>query len=599
MARYIVFLLTFFLFLTSPSIFAQEARLVDSMKKELSKATKMEDKIKLLDMISRTLMSGSLEEADKYGKELIQVAEKSRDREAMVKAYLSNGVRCGYWAGNRDYTARAMEYFEKAKKIATENKLYKFQVSVLLKQSTLQLGVPNNEKATGYLDQAVSIASTINDDSIQVLIKHVSGDVDMAKNEKIEALRSYLSALRLAEKIKNPLLERESYQKLSRFYISIEDYERAIDYYTMGYKKLDEIKISNVPYLRVTDINSLGGLYALKKNYELAIQHYEESLQMADSLKYANLKMPVYVSLLNVYIMMKEPHKSMEFMESESGDKLKKYFAGVGMSPVMDQAYAIIYSEMGKLDSAGKYFERSAPFFANSQNLVAKMNNYLQTAYYYKRKGENQKAIEMLLNVKEFAEKNGQLEAALEVTKNLDTLYSITGNYQQSKFFSAAYYQYKDSIQTINKEKELAQVEAQDEQARQLKAAEEAAEKKRQRNNIQYLGITIGIVTLFLLMVLFGMFRVSAGTIKMVGFFAFLMFFEFIFLIFKKNIYAITHGEPWIDLLFMIGLAAILLPLHHWLEHKVLHYLTTQNKLTAAGSALRSRFLRRQNELLE
>ena len=79
----------------------------------------------------------------------------------------------------------------------------------------------------------------------------------------------------------------------------------------------------------------------------------------------------------------------------------------------------------------------------------------------------------------------------------------------------------------------------------------------------------------------------------MVGFFAFLMFFEFIFLIFKKNIYAITHGEPWMDLLFMIALAAILLPLHHWLEHKVLHYLTSTNKLTTAGSALRTRLSRR------
>jgi hypothetical protein len=79
----------------------------------------------------------------------------------------------------------------------------------------------------------------------------------------------------------------------------------------------------------------------------------------------------------------------------------------------------------------------------------------------------------------------------------------------------------------------------------------------------------------------------------MIGFFAFLMFFEFIFLIFKKNIYAFTHGEPWMDLLFMIGLAAILLPLHHWLEHKVLHYLTSTNKLTTAGSALRSKFTRK------
>ena len=93
------------------------------------------------------------------------------------------------------------------------------------------------------------------------------------------------------------------------------------------------------------------------------------------------------------------------------------------------------------------------------------------------------------------------------------------------------------------------------------------------------------------------MFKVSAGTIKMIGFFAFLMFFEFIFLIFKKNIYSITEGEPWKDLLFMIGLAAILLPLHHWLEHKVIHYLTSHNRLTAAGSQLRTKFFnRKKNE---
>ena len=36
------------------------------------------------------------------------------------------------------------------------------------------------------------------------------------------------------------------------------------------------------------------------------------------------------------------------------------------------------------------------------------------------------------------------------------------------------------------------------------------------------------------------------------------MFFEFIFLIFKKQIYSQTKGEPWKDLAFMIALAAIL-----------------------------------------
>jgi hypothetical protein len=97
------------------------------------------------------------------------------------------------------------------------------------------------------------------------------------------------------------------------------------------------------------------------------------------------------------------------------------------------------------------------------------------------------------------------------------------------------------------------------------------------------MAITIGIAALFVMMVVLGMFKVSANTIKLIGFFAFIMFFEFIFLLFKKNIYSFTHGEPWKDLAFMIALAAILVPLHHWLEHKVIKYLTSHNRLTGSG----------------
>ena len=594
MANFLKFLLPLFLLLFSSVGFAQQNKIIDSFKMELSKATTLEEQITLMDIISRTSMNDNVEEAEKYGKELIKLAEKSRDRKQMVRAYISNGLRCASVAGAKDYTGRAMEYYEKAKKMAAENKLYSYEVSVLLKQAQLQLLIPDKEKASAYVDKAVSVSSNIKDDSVQVQIKLSSGDIHIAKNEKIEALRSYLSALRLAEKIKNVMLQRNSYLKLSGFYSSIEDYDKAIDYFTLAIKKLDESKVANKIYQKVVDINSVGGLYAQKKDYGLALAHFEEALKLADSLNYEPVKINIYLSLLNVYIDMKEPHKSMEFIESAAGTKVKKFFANFGMTPMMDQAYAIIFSEMGQLDSAGKYFDRSAPFYENNPNLSMQIYSFMNQGTYYKRKGEYQKAIDLLLKVNGLAEKTGNLEASMDVNKNLDTLYSKIGNYEKSKFYAAAYYLYKDSIQTINKEKELTQVEAQDEQARQLKIEEEAAEKKRQRNNIQYLAITIGIVTLFLLMIIFGMFRVSAGTIKMIGFFAFLMFFEFIFLIFKKNIYGFTHGEPWKDLLFMIGLAAILLPLHHWLEHKVLHYLTSTNKLTTAGSALRSRFSRKK-----
>jgi tetratricopeptide (TPR) repeat protein len=216
---------------------------------------------------------------------------------------------------------------------------------------------------------------------------------------------------------------------------------------------------------------------------------------------------------------------------------------------------------------------------------------------FYKKTGEYQKSIDLYTKVKDIADRTGQLELAEKAAKYLDTLYNKTGNFQQASLYNSIYYQYKDSIEKLNKEKELSQVEAADEQYRQKKLEEELVEKKRRKNNIQYMGITIGIAALFIMLVLLGMFKVSAKTIRLTGFFAFIMFFEFIFLIFKKNIYSITEGEPWKDLGFMIALAALLIPLHHWLEHRVIKYLTSHNRLTASGKTLLSRlFVRKKSD---
>jgi hypothetical protein len=131
----------------------------------------------------------------------------------------------------------------------------------------------------------------------------------------------------------------------------------------------------------------------------------------------------------------------------------------------------------------------------------------------------------------------------------------------------------------LGKEDEILQLQITDEEKRRDRLAIAEKEKIEKRNRIQYMAIVIAIATIFLLLVLLGLFRVSATTIRIIGFFAFLMFFEFIFLVFKKSIYGITEGEPWKDLGMMILIAAILVPLHHWVEHKVIHYLSSQHML--------------------
>jgi hypothetical protein len=76
-----------------------------------------------------------------------------------------------------------------------------------------------------------------------------------------------------------------------------------------------------------------------------------------------------------------------------------------------------------------------------------------------------------------------------------------------------------------------------------------------------------------------GFYKVSQRTVRLLGFFSFLLLFEYITLMSKKWISGITGGTPWQDFLFMILLALVMLPLHNWLEHQIIGYLTSKELL--------------------
>ena len=588
MLRKPIFLLLATLFFVSIHA-QQQAAAIDSVKRALSKATTIEGKVYWMDMLSRILVNVNMAEADKYGQQLIEIAEESRDRRMMVEAYMSNGLRCSYFAGSKDNTTRSIEYYSKALDIARQNKMDDAVGKAMLRLAGITLTIPDKDKALNYANQGFSIIATLNDDSLKAASYNTFGDIYLSRNDKILSLRNYLTAARLAEDIKNDPLIRQCSINLAGFYSNIGEYDKAIDYYTKALKKLDEIKEKNAPYQRAIDINSIGNLYAQKKNYDLAISYFNRSLAVADSLKFPTLKIPAYVSLLNQYLRMDKPAEALSYFNSAAGKNLQEFLKNFGFAGVIDQSYGVIYTELGQLDSAAMHFNRAAPYFENVPNETSRMGFYAQYANFFKKKGDYDTAIALYHKVKDIADKTGQLESIQGAARQLDSLYIIKKDFQRASEYGSIYYKYKDSLEKLNKEKELTQVEAADEQMRIQRIEKEKIEAKRKRFNIQYLGITIGITALFVALVMLGMFRVSATTIKMIGFFTFLMFFEFIFLIFKKNIYSITEGEPWKDLLFMIGLAAILLPFHHWLEHKVIHYLTSHNRLTEFRSRLFNR----------
>lgn len=590
--------------LFSPA-FAQQPGAIDSLQKALATAASPAEKLYCYDNLSRTMMNVNPRTADSLGEQMILFAEENRDRKGMIYAYMSNGVRCSYFRGQRAYSEKSLVYFEKALAIAKQNRMEKETGAAQLQLADVNLAVPDKDKALKYVAEAYSRIANLKDDSLLVESNNIYGKVYLARNEKTLALRHHLTALEIAEELKTGTadekgrkseLMRNCYLYLAGFYSSIEDYDKAIDNYTLAYKMLDHLSDKRVPYQRCIDINAIGNLFAAKKNYDIAISYFERSIHMADSLKFSTLKMPGYISLLNQYLRMDQPQKALAYLQSKAGRSLQDYLRTFRMSGMIDQAFAYVYTETGQYDSARSYFAKALPFFETNMNESQQVGIFLQLGKLYRKTGETDKAIAHYEKARAIAGHIGSLDIIMGAAKHLDSLYKQKGDFRNASLFNAMYYQYKDSIEKLNKEKELAQVEASAEQQRQERIQREEQELKRRKNNIQYLAITLGIVVLFVTLVVLGMFKVPAGLIKAIGFFVFLMLFEFIFLVFKKNIYSITHGEPWKDLVFMIALAALLVPLHHWLEHRVLHYLTSHNRLTAAGHHIKNKLMRRTKQ---
>jgi tetratricopeptide (TPR) repeat protein len=562
----------------------QNPAVIDSFKAELLKAKTSEKRIEILGPLSMTLMNTNIAEADKYGAMLNQEAELSRNRSLIVKALLANGQRYSFFTSNKSYLQKSLDYYNKALEVARKNKLEKETAESLLSLSAVYSSFPELDKAMSYTTQAFAIASNLDNDSLKVAAYYSFGSVYQLKKERILALRNYLIALRIAEESKDPLLLRSCYYILSQFYSDIKEYDKAIDYLRKASDQLPLVKnMPNKEYTSVVDLFMMGDMYMQKKDFEMSVYFYDSSIKKAESLKYYPLKMPGYRGLLRQFIQAKQPEKALAYLNNSHD--LKKFIANFGAGHVIDNSYAAIYTQMRKYDSAKYYFEKSAPGFEASTP-PARLSFYYQYADFLNKSGNQAKSLQYYRNAMLLANETKDLEWQQKIAKELDTVYAATGDYKQSHLYSGLYHSYKDSLQKLGEEKDLLQMELTDEEQRQKRKEKEEAEALIEKHNIQYLGITIGIAIVFLFLVLMGAFRVSETTIKVMGFFAFILLFEFIILIADAKIHHWTHGEPLPILGIKIILIAILLPLHHWLEHTVVTYLASKRLIIPSGRTI-------------
>jgi len=449
------------------------------------------------------------------------------------------------------------------------NEWYYYAYSAISKTN---MAAGNTDKAIENINKAFYYAGLNGNDTLKCECFLQWGKCLEQTNNKLDAFRNYLDALNIAQKQQNLQAVSDCYDHLSFFYLLIGNYAQARDY------KLKQIALT--PKLGITDSSVIMNLQCdLSEKY-----YYNNERNNAEKLTNRIIAYAIRHNNKRLYKSAISNH-STYLLQNGMFKDLADYY--VNQHPGELQ-------EMQRKDSIS-YYRLMAYVYENNKDITAATTAYAKAEEMVWRKLSTQKIYlsNFLKRYAQFLLRNNSTTLAttkmeqaynaaqeahylpylIESSRYLDSLYYLQGNVSKAYTYAKHYKQYADEQQAVTKQDAMLQMEIDNETKQRQILAELEAHQTERRHNLQYMGIIVGIVSCFILLTMLGSFKVSRWVIKSLGFFSFIFFFEFIILLADHKIMEITHHEPWKMLGIKIIIISMLLPFHHWLEHKVIHYL--------------------------
>jgi hypothetical protein len=508
--------------------------------------------------------------ADSLSNLMIEEVETARDRVLMCKLYSGLAdIYLGFY-GKPDYYEKGKAFADRCRQIADEKGLSEYKVTALLLYAQYYRRVSQPQKALEYDNQGIALATGLGSDSLMSIAQGSIADTWDALSNRISEFQSLLLRQDFAERSGISRMIQSAYFDLGRFYEETREFEKAKDEYSLCRQEAE--KSHN--FIEVYEaLRGLGRCYLTQKDERLGLAFYGQAEKLADSLDMENLRVGVNLDVLNYYFNGVDAVSGFKYMDEHP--RILTFVRRIGVEYQLNKLHAIINLMRGNYDSAMYYLHVAMPFeYRQRANYGEKYNFTMLVAGVLQKMGRYKDEEKSLLLAKSFADSLNYLEAKRDVALQLDSVYDALGDYKKCEAWLSQYMTLRDSVEKLAKQDDLLNIEIRNaaQRAEQQKIKEE--EHTRVRNNLEYLGITAAIVSIFIVLVVFGVFRISAAVIRALGFFAFIFLFEFIILLLDNQIHALTHGEPWKVLGVKIVIIAMLLPLHHWLEKRTTHYLT-------------------------
>jgi tetratricopeptide (TPR) repeat protein len=362
----------------------------------------------------------------------------------------------------------------------------------------------------------------------------------IAFGNKVKSLEFGIKANQAAEKSNNDRLKTFAKAMLALTYLTMGDFAKAESYNKAAMEAGSKYETD---IISVCAVNDMGTIYLAMGKIDSALVYTQKAYEMAIKSGINYWLTSTYLQFGSIHAAMKNSSLALNYWNLALNEANR-----IGSPKFVSTAYnamAQFYYTSNQSDSAKLYATRA----------ISSVNN---TAFYTL----NVDPAKLLLNIY----RNSNVDSAFK--------------------YSEIYRTANDSLFNI-RTLQQAQLMAVEEEARlaELKYEEEKSDEAR-KTNLEYTFIAIGIVSFFMIFLVFSRsYITNPKIIEFLSVIALLIVFEFFNLLIHPLLEKVTHHSPVLMLLALVGLAALLIPLHHKLEHWAVHKLIEKNKQSRLEAA--------------
>lgn len=377
-----------FLFLLGPcaAVWAQSAAKLQANRAKLAQLPDGEARVTLLVELAHDYLSFDLDSARMYIHEARNTARRVKDlwgETSYHSWYASLAVR-------QQTPASAIPHLDTALSIATRMRDTVMMAGMYQTKGNVYDRMGEPYTALVWLGKGEELANKTRKGQLKARLLFDKGRLCQTVGEWEDAMKAFLSSLRLADSMGRDDLKGHIYTGISTVYIKLNDEPKVREY---AQKTLDLGEKLNNPFLKGQGAYRLGVAEALARHYEEARRHFEKSLEWQRSIGRDLEVTRAQMALVRVLAQLKRYEQAENILSAVDTTLFTNY---LDQTHEYRLAHAVLAEAQGNIQAAEKWHRLNVSGAEKIKDRRSINESYSELSQFYERQSNPGAALNAL-----------------------------------------------------------------------------------------------------------------------------------------------------------------------------------------------------------